>query len=1280
MKFTGESADLGASDGLSHLPSWHSGLQQRYLPAFVVSFLLPYTRHAKVACRQLVLTFLLLWTLPCMAQSALPSVPAPPAAARPAVNLDLSSTSATLSAGRAVANHSATINVGGVPVTVNSTTALTAAEKVAVFQVLHRGQQTIQLGAQGNATGGNMTIGSHLAQRLGSLVVPQGVTVVTRSAALNVAGNLTNAGNIYAVTNSTAAAAASISASNITNQVGGLISTVLPVSGLPGIASATQNLNLNLIAINNIVNAGVIASSSHLNLTAGGSIINSLPTGTPGAAPVIQATRDVALTIGSGNLTNNGFITSAAGSINIATASATAHLNVIANGGTFQAPNGAINLRNASYAGSANIDISGGNFLSKQLNLYGGSGAINLNADQVSGQMNLVAGCAHIYTDTPTLVLGNNAVAGDPVYVNTGGDIDINGPLTITNGPLVLAASHDIEATSDSASITDAGQNIYLFAGVSISVSGGGGTSTAGGALLSGTNPPFDPLSQPNGYVPPASQVTVNLTAGEGGNIDFTRSLAPIIINSSATAAEASGGNVVLAAYSNGGDNGKILLATAGNIVSGTSGGIASCGNGGGAGGNVKIFAGAAPSSAATTMQVGAITTGGAGPGGDGEKYGTVAIATGQPVFQTLPDYTPNPVTFTGAGTITSNGVFTLSTLSDNAGILTGAITTAGTGGRGGYKYDFSYVSYTWGQIGGNGSRIDLLVGGQISTQSLNSYGGGGGGSICQLSAGGGAGGKGGAIYATSLHSDIYINGIVNTSGGGAGGTHEIAIGGGAANNINLWAINSGNITVTGVVLAAGGGNYPGFYYAGGGVFTGSRAGGGGGSFGGAGGGAGGSGNIEINSGTGGNGMAGGGGGGYSGPNQGNGGSGGGWAGGGAGGGAYSNAVYGGAGGSGNSNGSPGQSNFYGHAGSGGNAGINQDSFGVGGPGGYNAGQGGGGGQIHLTGATVNIQGTIGGNGPFAGQSINAQGTGGGITIDGQANVTGTQVWDPPAFKSTRPASHPSSSTFGTSTSDLSLSLSLLSELTTDLPYIDSSAPQRGLSYVNSVARVSTDLTPPANPSQVPTVIPVERNITAPCSGSIMGASVVATDLTAPVVAQLNSEGLALVESMNNVLKLKSGNIFLAPEHSTAVTTELGNIYLAAGAIVFVMQTADGLCVYDLADAHKGDVTVVANKQIITAYPGMQIFLTAHNHPNFAALNPGKLIGQRNIREHKLNGGITAFTSDFSLVSALSQITPLHQLVRSTEPCARRVGQILLKNAAAIAQLHSNQEPYKQCP
>src|SRR4030095_8267163 len=355
---------------------------------------------------------------------------------RRGAELDLSSAAANISLGSNLfrRHSSITVNVARVEPSFIAGSYVTAAQFVAIKQVMKGGSQALVLNDQGAASGGSFTLNSVASARVSELIVPTGVTAVgefSRNSRLGFAGDLVNFGSIYGVSTNRRADSGTIFAQNITNGVGAVISTQLSSDMLSKLPDAVSSLSLTLSAANNITNAGLISSSGNLTLSAGGSIINALPSGVQAAAPVIQAVNNINLLTGSGVITNAGLIASQAANIYMASLTALTDININGIAGSFQALAGNINVRDALYSGLADINLIGGDYLSKALNLYSGEGSVEVNVGQVTGVVNTQAGVDRFTAATDNLVLGNHCITGDPTYYNTGGSITIAGNISV---------------------------------------------------------------------------------------------------------------------------------------------------------------------------------------------------------------------------------------------------------------------------------------------------------------------------------------------------------------------------------------------------------------------------------------------------------------------------------------------------------------------------------------------------------------------------------------------------------------------------------------------------------------------------------------------------------------------------------------------------------------------------------------------------------------------------------------------------------------------------------
>ncbi len=545
-----------------------------------------------------------------------------------AAGLDLSSTTPSINASQIPGFHTssgapahtqslspsaatATIKTtNGAPVYVTSgNQLLTPAEAVALAQQLAGSPQTLQIDRTGAAVAGYFRVDSILSalnSQISSLVIPKGVTAVDALATntpLSIAGQFTNSGSFFAVGLNNQVQTATINATGIVNNSGALLSTVLssiPAGVLSGLnlSNLTTGLSLNLAASGSIANYGSIASAGNLSLISGGTVTNG-----PGAQ--IQAQNLLNINSALANIVNSGNITSIAGNINIVSQAVN---NLIVNniGGRISAIGGNINIRDALFSEKANTTLWGGDFVSNQLNVYSGKGAINVNADNITGNVNTTGSSLSLSAAGGNLNVGNVNITGDPVIYNSDGNIILNSPITTQGAPLAIAASGDV--------LTLPGNNTFP------------SISTAGGDILIAAGANIVPsASSASSVLPPGSSsasFTITGNSQTGGKIDFS-TLSPVTSFSSANSGGA-GGNITLIAYGGNCSNcGTITLPT--NVAI-TSGGTGS----GAANGNVLIIA----SSRQTSLT--AITTGNINTAGQGNGATSAQTNTGSITLQTL--------------------------------------------------------------------------------------------------------------------------------------------------------------------------------------------------------------------------------------------------------------------------------------------------------------------------------------------------------------------------------------------------------------------------------------------------------------------------------------------------------------------------------------------------------------------------------------------------------------------------------------------------------------------
>lgn len=421
------------------------------------------------------------------------------------VDLDLSSTTHNVTPGLLRNFQPIAIVVNGRTQLITSTTMLTPAETIALSQVLRSGVQSLNIGASGNAVGGNFVISPQFARHISALTVPQGVAVIDRAAALNLAGNLTNAGTFYACSTNPSVTTAVVSALNISNQQGAQLTTVLPQGGLTGLTSPNANLNLQLNAVNSIVNGGTISSAANLVMTAGGSIVNALPSAVSGSQPIVRAAKDIKLqasvisnqgligsqsgnlTAATASLTNSGIMQALAGSITVQTSGGNT-LSINNASGTIASCDqllvttlGSVLAPDNSVSSAANLTVYGGHLSAGEVSFTSPDGAVNVQTDSIKGNVSVEGCTAEVGTNQGGLNIVSIHVSGDPIFFShdPSAGLVLSGLGSTSGGDFIALAEGDI-TTSDTGNVTINATNfsgtgglILLAAGVTFTTTNG---------------------------------------------------------------------------------------------------------------------------------------------------------------------------------------------------------------------------------------------------------------------------------------------------------------------------------------------------------------------------------------------------------------------------------------------------------------------------------------------------------------------------------------------------------------------------------------------------------------------------------------------------------------------------------------------------------------------------------------------------------------------------------------------------------------------------------------
>ncbi len=209
-------------------------------------------------------------------------------------------------------------------------------------------------------------------------------------------------------------------------------------------------------------------------------------------------------------------------------------------------------------------------------------------------------------------------------------------------------------------------------------------------------------------------------------------------------------------------------------------------------------------------------------------------------------------------------------------------------------------------------------------------------------------------------------------------------------------------------------------------------------------------------------------------------------------------------------------------------------------------------------------------------------------------------------------------------------------------------------------------------PSIVPVAFPTLGNIPNPINPIILQTDQQSQLLDIPGGNQVQTlQGLIrqTADSGSN-----NGQLIIGTEDGV-INTPFGDLYLKAGAVVFLIETASGATIYNLHDDHEDSVNLVVDGKKIPIPIGA-FAMSTNSDEDFDNLNPAKVLATRGLTDSKLNNGKHIHSGEFSLMSALLNIAPLAELRRSQAPNERKIIAQIMQDAAILMTLTARNGAY----
>ena len=159
--------------------------------------------------------------------------------------------------------------------------------------------------------------------------------------------------------------------------------------------------------------------------------------------------------------------------------------------------------------------------------------------------------------------------------------------------------------------------------------------------------------------------------------------------------------------------------------------------------------------------------------------------------------------------------------------------------------------------------------------------------------------------------------------------------------------------------------------------------------------------------------------------------------------------------------------------------------------------------------------------------------------------------------------------------------------------------------------------------------------------------------------------------------QLQSGAMLLSPHAQTRVETPFGTVTLSPKSIAIVIASKNQLAIYDLHDDRSGGITLESDGNRFVLSPGRSLHLNRGQEAAFESINPIPYVRYRQVVTQRLANSMTAFTSEFHILSLVSGLQPLRRMVGSPEAADKNMSNRLLRTVSLLAVMNNSQEPFE---
>lgn len=152
-----------------------------------------------------------------------------------------------------------------------------------------------------------------------------------------------------------------------------------------------------------------------------------------------------------------------------------------------------------------------------------------------------------------------------------------------------------------------------------------------------------------------------------------------------------------------------------------------------------------------------------------------------------------------------------------------------------------------------------------------------------------------------------------------------------------------------------------------------------------------------------------------------------------------------------------------------------------------------------------------------------------------------------------------------------------------------------------------------------------------------------------------------------DLLRLDHGAALVSgSDRDVKVVTRFGHVVCRAGVTVYVFDNGKGVSVFDLDSVGKEDVRLKLGNSVLRLKPAQQLLISDDKNATFDEINPKLGIVHRKPQSIAVGNGLVGFVTEFSLASAIRNISSLNAMTKSSDSDKRETVRRILKNATIL--------------